>query len=453
MGAQPFQSRVIKTELIDWRKLQFIQQENFKEIDDSAKERLANSLESNHFTQPFYVWEDPRDSVIYCLDGKHRTIVLEWMAENGKKIPQKLPATFIKCKNKQEAAKLVLIYSSIYAKISQQGLHDFLDIFELDYEDLREELDLPEFSFERFEQKFDLFEVNGEEEEEIIIEDEEAYVKAGDIFQINGHRIACGSFDNEELIKELMGGKKARIVNCDPPYNIPMRTITNTERRDFAMGVGEMNDEQFVEFLSTVMQRSVENTVSGSIHYIFMDWRHVWHITEAAKKNYDSYMPKQMCVWTKDNMGNGSFYRPKHELCFIFKSGADSKHLSHMEMKDRIRTNVWTYPSSTSIKNPDRFELKNHPTPKPVAMISDAILDTTNPKDIVIDWFLGSGTCLIASEKTNRLCYATEIDPLYVQLSIQRYVKHCEKNNIEINFEHLNGELTLQSFSHESAIQ
>src|SRR5690242_11673982 len=87
--------RVLKTELIEWRKLKFIQQETFKELSPHAKERLKTSILSNNFTQPFYVWEDPSTADIYCLDGKHRTLILEMMVREGIEVPDLLPATFI----------------------------------------------------------------------------------------------------------------------------------------------------------------------------------------------------------------------------------------------------------------------------------------------------------------------------------------------------------------------
>ena len=135
-------------------------------------------------------------------------------------------------------------------------------------------------------------------------------------------------------------------------------------------------------------------------------------------------------------------------MCYIFKNGGDEvKHLSHLALEKRIRTNVWRYPSATSTANPDRLELKNHPTPKPVVMIADAILDTTNEGDIVIDWFLGSGTCLIACEHTKRFGRFTEIEPKYVQSAIVRFISYCSKKGINVNFAHLNGNLTIDDFN------
>lgn len=470
-------SRIIKTQEVNWQEFQFIQQDNFKELSTEAMHKLKASILSDSFIQPYYVWEDS-DGIVYCLDGKHRNLALKELISEGVDVPYLLPATFIKCENKREAAKLVTKYSSIYAKVTQQGLFDFLTMYDLDFSDIKQETDLPEFSEDRFEQKFNLFQTDTAEEPEVEVPEGDIIVKPGDLFEINGHRIICGSFKDDEIVSQLMQGEKARIVNCDPPYNLPANFFTNTDEKkhkDFAMGAGEMSDEEFVQFLALIMKRSVENSLPGAIHYIFMDWRHVWHMTEAARRVYGSAIPKQMCVWNKDIMANGSFYRSKHELCFVFSNpqakalwnkdmldeggfyknneelvfifkNGDAPHLSHLLLKDRIRTNVWNYTSAISTANPDRFELKNHPTPKPVVMIADSILDTTNENDIVIDWFLGSGTCLIACEQTNRKGRFTEIEPHYVQGDIIRYINFCVKRGIEVNFTHVNGDLTLNSF-------
>ena len=446
-------SRVIKTENANWREFKFIQQDNFKDFDPDAAHKLKASILGNNFTQPFYVWDDP-EGTIFCLDGKHRTKMLEQLIVEGHNIPYLLPATFVDCKDKKEAAKLVTIYSSIYARVSQQGLFDFLKEYEIEFSDLKGQIDLPEFSFDRFEQKFDLYDINNPDQEEEpveIIEEKDLIVKPGDLFQIGRHKIYCCSFEDTDKLTEMFGADRARIVLTDPPYNLKANDFTNkgeVKFKDFAMGRGEMSDAQFVEFIAKIMTASSLYSVDGSIHYIFMDWRHAWHMTEAARKVYGSPEPKQLCVWNKDVMANGSFYRSKHELCFIFKQGKE-KHLSHLELVDRTRPNVWNYPSGNSLSNPDRDQLKNHPTPKPVVMLCDAILDTTNENDIVVDFFCGSGSTLIASEKTKRICYSTEIEPLYVQSIINRYFIHCTKNGIIPTFVHLNGSLTINDFNNE----
>ncbi len=442
-------SRILKTELINWRELQFIQNANFKELEPEAKHKLKASMAANNFIEPFYVWEDEM-FVKWCLDGKHRTMMLEELIKEGISVPYQLPATFIQCKDKKEAAQLVLIYSSVYAKITQEGFNDFIKLNELDFEAIKLTTDLPDLSMERFEQKFNPLNLEFTEEDDIVpeVEEENTIVKPGDLFQLGRHRLICSDFLNEESVKLLMQEQKARIVFTDPPYNLNVSTFSNngdTKHNNFAMGGGEMSEEQFMDFLSKVMRVSCDNSVDGSIHYICMDFRHMWHMSEASKLIYGSVIPKQLVVWNKNNGANGSFYRAKHELVFIYKYG-EAKHLSHLDLMDRVRYNVWDYPTSVSFNNPDRKELVNHPTPKPVKMVSDAILDTTNEGDIVCDWFMGSGTTIIASEMTNRTCYGTEIMPKYVQSDIIRYLNHCKKNNIDTDFKHLNGELKAEDF-------
>lgn len=163
-------SRVIKTEPANWRKFQFIQQDDFKALDDEAMSKPKQSILSDSFIQPFYVWLD-NEGAMYCLDGKHRTIALEELNGEGFIVPELLPTTFVECENKQEAAKLVLKYSSIYAKITQQGLYDFLQMYELEFEEIRDQIDLPELSETRFEQKFDLYDIENSEEPEVIVEE------------------------------------------------------------------------------------------------------------------------------------------------------------------------------------------------------------------------------------------------------------------------------------------
>jgi len=473
-------SRVLKLQKIKWQELTFLQDENFKEWIDGGDQKLLQSILKYQFIDPFKVWE--HDGKLYCLDGKHRVLDLTKVKASGVEVPDELDATFIDCRDRSEAAELVLVYSSAYAKVTQQGLFDFVEKFNLDIPDLKGIIAIPDFSIERFEQKFDVY--NIDEEEEPLpdeIEESDIIVKPGDIFEINGHRLICGSFTDVNSVNELMKGEQARIVICDPPYNLPADFFLKDNKRtnnheDFAMGAGEMTDEEFSQFLALIMQRSVENTVPGAIHYIFMDFRHGWHMCEAARTIYGSPIPKQQITWYKDIMANGSFYRSQKELCFIFsdekaiplwqndlideggfykdeeelcyifKNGDGAKHLSHLDLKDRIRTNVWKYPSGASRANPDYDQLKNHPTPKPVAMIADAILDTTNPGDIVIDWFLGSGTCLIACEQTGRKGRFTEIEPKYIQSDIIRFKTYCNRLGIDLKFNHLNGNLKIEDF-------
>jgi DNA modification methylase len=119
--------------------------------------------------------------------------------------------------------------------------------------------------------------------------------------------------------------------------------------------------------------------------------------------------------------GEVSLYRSQHELLPLFKKGTAS-HVNNVELgkRGRWRSNVWTYPGASSLGSDARRGLKDHPTVKPTAMLEDALLDLTNRGDLVIDPFLGSGSTLIAAEKTGRVCRGVELDPLYVDVIIRR---------------------------------
>ena len=164
MSQQTINSRVIKTEPINWRELQFIQQENFKEWVTNGAEKLVESILKYQFISPFMVWQN--EGVNYCLDGRHRFLDLEKVSELGANVPELLPATFVDCANMKEAAELVLVYSSAYAKITQQGLLDFVNNFDLDFPDMQAMMNIPDFDDIAFQGLLNKFE--GNEEEKII---------------------------------------------------------------------------------------------------------------------------------------------------------------------------------------------------------------------------------------------------------------------------------------------
>ena len=194
------------------------------------------------------------------------------------------------------------------------------------------------------------------------------------------------------------------------------------KHREFAMASGEMSEAEFTAFLRRAFELLARNSVDGSIHYICMDWRHVLEVLTAARGVYSEY--KNLCVWNKDNGGLGSLYRSKHELVFVFKNGR-GPHVNNVELgrHGRYRTNVWDYQGINSFAQGRLDDLAMHPTVKPVALVSDAILDCSRRGGIVLDCFGGSGTALIAAEKTGRRGRIIELDPAYVDVTIRRFEK------------------------------
>jgi DNA modification methylase len=131
---------------------------------------------------------------------------------------------------------------------------------------------------------------------------------------------------------------------------------------------------------------------------------------------------KNLCVWAKTNAGMGSLYRSQHELVFVFKNGT-APHINNVELGrfGRNRSNVWTYAGVNTFGKEREEDLAMHPTVKPVALAADAILDCSHRGGIVLDTFAGSGTTLIAAEKTGRLGYGIEYEPRYTDTIIRRF--------------------------------
>ena len=129
-----------------------------------------------------------------------------------------------------------------------------------------------------------------------------------------------------------------------------------------------------------------------------------------------------LCVWNKSNAGMGSLYRSKHELVFVYRVGK-APHFNAVELgkHGRNRTNVWDYASVNSMAGSRREDLALHPTVKPTALVADAIQDVTRRGELVLDIFLGSGTTLIAAERTGRRCRGIDIDPAYVDVAVDRW--------------------------------
>jgi DNA modification methylase len=251
----------------------------------------------------------------------------------------------------------------------------------------------------------------------------------GDLWLLGKHRIYCGNSLEQQSFDKLMDGRKADAVFVDPPYNVAIDGHASgngsIRHREFKMAAGEMTEQQFLEFLSTSFGLLVRYSKPGSVHFACMDWRHAGEILTAGKYSYDSLL--NLCVWAKDNGGMGSFYRSQHELIFVFRNDR-APHRNNIQLGKfgRNRTNVWQYPGANTLsrKGEEGKLLALHPTVKPVALVADALLDCTRPGGLILDSFLGSGSTLVAAERTGRICYGIELDPLYVDTVIQRWQRY-----------------------------
>ena len=252
--------------------------------------------------------------------------------------------------------------------------------------------------------------------------------RVGDLWQLGRNRIICANSLERNSYTTLLEKRGAALVFMDPPYNVPIAGhatgLGAIQHRDFGMASGEMSEGEFTDFLARAFELAVSYSVLGSLHFVAMDWRHSREVLVASRHIYSEF--KNLCVWVKDNGGMGSLYRSQHELVFVFKNG-NEPHSNNVQLGrfGRYRTNVWHYPgmNSFSRSTEEGNLLKLHPTVKPVALVADAIMDCSKRGDIVFDPFLGSGTTVIAAERTGRLCYGMEIDPVYIDTTIRRWQK------------------------------
>lgn len=248
--------------------------------------------------------------------------------------------------------------------------------------------------------------------------------KPGDIWELGDHRIGCGDGRDPDYLRRVIGTDD--LVDCaflDPPYNVRIKGHANvkSKHREFAMASGELSDEEFLLFLKEATSACVAVSRDGAVHFVCMDWRHLEDLWSVGDEVYGELL--NLCVWNKSNAGMGSLYRSKHELVSVYKVG-EAAHLNAVELgrHGRNRTNVWDYPSVNTFQGNKRGDLKLHPTVKPTAMVADAIQDVTRRGDLVLDIFLGSGTSLIASERTGRRFRGVDIDPAYIDVAVARWV-------------------------------
>jgi DNA modification methylase len=257
-----------------------------------------------------------------------------------------------------------------------------------------------------------------------------ASTRAGDLWELGRHRLLCGDAQSAIDLRRLMGTEAATMMITDPPYNIPIKRVQGRGRikhGNFIQGSGEMSPAEFTKFLQTVLSLAAEHSVGGSIHFIFMDWRHQGELLAAGSVAYSEL--KNLIVWVKTTPGQGSFYRSQHELIFAFKNGGGA-HVNNFELGQhgRNRSNVWTYAGVNTFRAGRMDDLAVHPTAKPVALVADALRDCSRRGDIVLDPFIGSGTTILAAERVGRRAYGLEIDPRYVDTAVQRWQAYTKRD-------------------------
>ncbi len=241
---------------------------------------------------------------------------------------------------------------------------------------------------------------------------EEPISKRGDIWLLGRHRLMCGDSTSEEDVETLMDGNKADLYLTDPPYNV---SYTGRTKDQLTILNDNLEDSEFRNFLKDAFTAADKVMKPGAVFYI-------WH---ADTEGYNfrgacidtGWQVRQCLIWNKNTMVMGrQDYQWKHEPCLYgWKDGA-----AHLWNADRKQTTVLDFQKPT--RNGE------HPTMKPVALFDYLIQNNTKGQDIVLDSFMGSGTTIIACEQNGRIAYGLELDPKYVDVIVNRYIKFKESD-------------------------
>lgn len=246
--------------------------------------------------------------------------------------------------------------------------------------------------------------------------------RPGDLWICGNHRLLCGDALDAASYRVLLAGEQANIVFTDPPYNVPNAGYVSRRAnvREFPMASGELSVDDFTYFLELMATHIADNVVDGAVIYLCMDWRHLDELLAATKPYFGK--PKDMVVWVKSNAGQGSFYRSQHEHIAVYVAGnAAPTNNFRLGERGRYRSNCWQYPDFNSFGPNRDAALSVPPTMKPVALVADALRDCSKRGEIVLDPFAGSGTTMIAAERTGRRARLMEIDTIYCDAVVRRW--------------------------------
>jgi 16S rRNA G966 N2-methylase RsmD len=359
------------------------------------------------------------------IDGKNRVVAGWGLVLAARQLGlSEVPAIIVTDLSEAELRALRLALNRIAEDSAWD--HEALALEFSDILDLAPQLDLQVSGFEMGEIDVILDGGGLDEEDELPLVDAALapVSRLGDLWILGEHRLFCGDALRAESYARALGTEQADMVFADPPFNVPIAGhasgLGTVKHGNFVMASGELSSPEFVAFLKTSLGHAARYSINGAIHFVCMDWRHLEEMIAGGKEMYSEL--KNLCIWNKSNAGMGSLYRSKHELIFVFKVGKRA-HINNVALgrHGRHRTNVWDYVSQNALNATSKSKLALHPTAKPVALVADAIRDCSNRGGIILDPFGGAGTTLIAAERTGRRARLIEIDPHFVDITIERW--------------------------------
>ena len=380
-----------KIEYVDIKKLSPYKK-NAKKHNDAQISNVAESIETLGWRQPI------------VADEKGVIIIGHCRYEAAKKLKlNEVPVHYAVDLSEEQVKKLRILDNKL-----NESDWDF-DLLKLDAKGL----DFSEYDLDWG----GVFDSENEELSNIIedtppsVEEVESIVKFGDVWQLGDHRLMCGDSTDKKTVEKLMDGQEADMVFTDPPYGVCAtggRSQTKEKLKMKEIENDDLHGGELVLFLKKFIE-AMRYKQSASI-YICYPWQTQEEFTQAIKQS--GLTIKNCIIWDKKVFGLNGFkgYRPQYEMIYFCCKN------SFNWFGDKAQSNIWSF--SREIK---REEQGNHPTPKPINLISIALVNSSKEKNIVLDVFGGSGSTLIACEQLNRKCYMLELDPKYCDVIIKRW--------------------------------
>lgn len=397
--------------------------ENNPRNNDEAVGPVANSISEFGFKVPIVATSDGE-----IINGHTR-----WKA--AKKLKLKTVPVIIADDLTEEQVKAFRLADNKVAEIAQWDIELLLS--EIDSVD---NLDMTLFGFTDQDYTLDDFEdeeLDTEDAEEINEQDTQtSAVEYGDIYQLGRHRLMCGDSTSIADMEELVDGNKIDLYVTDPPYNV---AYEGGAEEAMTIMNDSMDDVSFRQFLKDAFSVADKHLKPGGAFYIWHADSEGLNFRAAVKET--GWLLKQNIIWVKNSIVLGrQDYQWKHEPCLYgWKDGAshyfvDNRSLATVieededNLKEMTKGELIAYiktmqeGSLTSVFYEDK-PVRNdiHPTMKPLKLIARCVLNSSKKGERVLDSFNGGGSTLMVCEKTERIYYGMELDPLYVERTIKRW--------------------------------
>lgn len=386
-------------------------QEDFKITDSEKLAKLQMLILTRGFKYAFKAWQD-HDGKLWIIDAHQRKKALIALRKAGFEIPE-IPYEPIYAASKKEAVEEIAAYNSEFGKKNPDTLlfekyeieSDTLDRFSLDFKPYA--IESPDFGSDISDAEQAIVD---EDSEEVISQlenllEKEPVTKPGDLYLLGKHRLMCGDCLQSDDVNKLMNGRKADCSVTDPPYNVAYTGATEDEleiRND------EMTKDDFLMFIRQSFTSMINTMKPGAPIYVFHADSEGANFRIGFKDA--GFKFAQCLIWVKNQFTMGrQDYQWQHEpILYGWKPGS-----AHTWLSDRKQATIWNF------DKPQRNGA--HPTMKPVALMAYPIRNSCPQRGIVIDYFLGSGSTIMAAQQTDRICYGMEIDPRYCDVIVERF--------------------------------